>query len=257
MERQESIIFEQPLNEHTRIYLRLEHLFKQAEHYLDKQNVWEVYQALHSILDLMIFLDRPDIKTKLSNAIIQHITALNNLTNNSDVDSDKLLDLIERLNKTKSILHNIRGRFAPDLYSNDFLAAAKKRISSPAGACNYALPALHLWLKQPHDKQQQVLNNWFKEFSFLQDTVNLLLDLVRNSSSTEDKKAQTGFYQDMLASNINYQLVRVTIPMNLQLYPEASLGRHRLSIYFYEFDLTNRRRQIDYDVAFKLQLGRI
>ena len=46
-----TITYEQPLNEHTRVALRLEYLFKQAKYYLQQDNIWDLHNAVVTIIE--------------------------------------------------------------------------------------------------------------------------------------------------------------------------------------------------------------
>ena len=76
------------------------------------------------------------------------------------------------------------------------------------------------------------LDDWRHEVGAVQDAVDLLLTLIRNSAVPTQEHAPNGFYQKSLPSNIAAQLVRVGIPSTGGVFAEISGGKHRFTIRF-------------------------
>ncbi len=87
----EPIIYEQPVNEHMRVCLRLEHLFEQAMHWLHGTHSWDSRAALAVILEIINVLDRPDLKTKLVKELSRYITVLARFAETPHIDRSKHL----------------------------------------------------------------------------------------------------------------------------------------------------------------------
>ena len=68
------LLYEQPLNERVRTFLRLEYLFDKVYHYLDLPDVWSSRLAVHSVLELNDLLGRSDIKTEVIKELERHAT---------------------------------------------------------------------------------------------------------------------------------------------------------------------------------------
>jgi cell division protein ZapD len=248
----ETIVYEQPLNEYIRFCLRLEYLFAQVKYYLDKQSHWDIHSTLATIIEIVNTIDRPDIKSKLTNALHLHLSALSELQASPGVNKGKLQNILHQLNQSIAVLHNTQGKLGQCLRDNEFLASIRQRMNIPGGTSNFAIPAYYLWLQQPLEQQQKTLRIWFSTFQQLQTIINLLLQLTRESAVPILQIAHQGFYQEMLATNISYQMIRVIIPKRNNIYPEISVGRHRLSIYFFNLDIANRATQVNDNVEFEL-----
>jgi cell division protein ZapD len=61
----EPVIYEQPVNEHVRVCLRLEQLFNQTLHWMRGTSAWDSRAAISALLEILNVLDRPDLKAKL------------------------------------------------------------------------------------------------------------------------------------------------------------------------------------------------
>lgn len=229
---QDLITFEQPLNEHIRICLRLEHLFKQAEVGLNAETVSATRSALWAILETLNVIDRPDLKAKLTSALSQQAQTLATLENRPGVDEKKLQAVLSGLDRLIDSLHNSHGKLGKSLRENPFLNTIRQHLHNPGGACDYATPSYFLWLKQTSDARSMDLKKWFAEFANLREIVDTLLDLTRHSASPKKQIAKQSFFQTSLDSNQNFELIRVNLPADTQYYPEISVGRHRLAIRF-------------------------
>lgn len=252
-----NIIYEQPITESTRICLRLQHLFAQVEHHLQGESEWSSRAAITAILDILTIIDRPDLKNKLGNALTQHIMRLTQLKGTPNVDAKKTRQLLDELNDIADKLHNHKGRIANELRENEFLLAIQQRVIIPAGTCDFSSPAYHLWLNQSVKSRTKHLNQWFSQFIQLQDIIALLLRLTRDSAILQTKTATEGFYQTNLEPTVAYQLIRICLPTTIHLYPEISVGKHRLAIHFFELNPIDKSIQTKADVQFELACCKI
>lgn len=230
---QKTITYEQPLNEQIRVALRLEYLFKQAESYLGQDSTLDIHSAVVTIIDILNVVDRPDLKSKLTYALRSQIISLTHLTEVPEVDQEKLRNLMNKLDQFIDLLHSTQGKMGKELRDNEFLTTVRQRLTIAGGTTKFAIPAYHLWLQQPTELKQQKVLEWFSHFKQLQEIVKLLLQLTRDSAKPTTKIADRGFYQEALAPDIAYQMFRVELPLELNMFPEISLGRHRLSVHFF------------------------
>lgn len=248
------IIYEQPLNEHIRVCLRLEHLFEQILLNLENNSEWGSRTALLALLETLNVIDRPDLKTKLTKALTQHAATLTQLEILPQVDSSKLRTVLSELDRLIDTLYATHGKIGQNLRTNEFLNSIRQHLYNPGGAVNFSNPSFQLWLQQPAVNRISDLKTWFKEFDQVRDVVELLLRLTRQSSLPIEKYADKGFYQQALDPNSACEMVRVAVPVTANLYPEISVGRHRLSVRFLEPNCREqgRAKQCDYNVKFKL-----
>ncbi len=247
-----SIIYEQPLNEHIRVCLRLEYLFKKVRHHLNGDSTWDSHDALVAIMEILNVLDRADIKSKLYNALRHHITTLAHLSKLPEIDQDKLHNTIEQLEQYADLLHNTHGKLGQSIRDNDFLATIRQKLVVAGGTTDFAIPAYHLWLHQPIELRKENLHTWFAKLEQVDRIVELLLQLTRDRILAKTKIAENGFYQENLDAEASYQMVRVILPSEVEIYPRISVGRHRLSIHFFQPNIEARPTQVTNDVEFGL-----
>lgn len=244
-----SIIHEQPLNECIRICLILEQMFLQAHH--DVKHISNVYQtknAVNNIIKIIVAADRPDLRSKITKALGQQVAALTALENNPQVDQTKLLDIISEIDGILDKLHI--NSDMQQLKESAMLKSILQYHSTPSGATNFNIPSFYLWLNQPHEKQQAILKNWLESFATIESAVKMLLNLLRNSQKMTEQDATNGFFQRNLATNPVTQMIRVEISSDpTNIWPEISVGRHRLAIYFNDFDGNLHAEDLSFKLA--------
>lgn len=244
------IIYEQPVNEHIRVCLRLELLFQQAKYRLQAGSIWDSRAAITTLIDILNLLDRPDLKTKLTKELCRYLSVLSRLERTTEVDHQKLSTLLIELENVIDSLQATQGKIGQDLRDSDFLSIIRQHHANPGGISEFDSPAYSLWLKQSIQQHHQDLENWFKAFDTIQTAVQIVLKIVRNSASPENQIAKAGFYQSVTQTAC--QLIRVSLPHNSKLFPEISVGRHGICIRFFQLEIKERPKQISQEIPFKL-----
>ena len=118
------IIYEQPLNERIRIFLRLEFLFAQAAHHLRGTSQWDSRSTLNSMLDILSIFGRTDLKTEVLKELERHSATLTRLQLNPDIDRTRLDQVLKELEGLSNKLHKASGGpIAADLRKNEFLGS--------------------------------------------------------------------------------------------------------------------------------------
>lgn len=251
---QNKIIFEQPLNERMRNLLRLEHLFDLIA-FRSKETIskWDYRNILESLLEINDLLSRSDFKTELIKELERHSAMLTSLENNPAVDQTRLKKINSDICELSVMLKSKAYQPGNALKEDELVTSFKQRNSIPGGACNFDLPRLHYWLNQATTIQQQDFDNWSKDIAPIKKSTYLAMDMIRNSSNPTKEKAESGFYQQPIESNLPCQLIRVVLPSASRYYPEISGGKHRFTIRFMEeITTTNRPAQTSNDVEFEL-----
>jgi cell division protein ZapD len=246
------MLYEQPLNEQIRLCLRLEYLFAQADYYLTKESPWDSHQMLKIILEILQAMDRPDLKNKFFQTLNQYTHSLSQLEKLENIDRKKLHNTLQQIDRLVDSLHTNQKKIGQDLRENEFLNAIQQRLYTPAGTCGFSMPAYHLWMQQDSTLRQRQLLIWFGYFTELQEIVNIILKLIRESTLFKVIDANGGFYQSNLDANTPYQLIRIKLLSQKNVFPEISVGRYRLAIHFFTLDINGRTAQTADDIKFEL-----
>lgn len=251
----ENHVYEQPLNERVRAFLRLEKLFQQYAFHLKHGSDWNNRIAVDSILELLAFTTRSDIKLEILKELERQHTRLERLSKRPQIDQSQLSSVLKNIQKRIGELQAISGQVGQDTKNIELLTTIAQKSSVPGSICDFDLPALKHWLTLDKDKRQKHIEKWFQPFGPLDRAVQLILDVLRHSTEDTEEIAQNGFFQKSLDTNQAVQLLRITIPGDGICYPEISAGKHRFSVRFMKNDdPAMRPEQCQEDVSFKLKM---
>lgn len=249
----EPLIYEQPINERIRTFLRLEHLFSQFNQHLHHDSAWDTHSALKAIIDILGMVGRGDIKRETIKELERQNSNLQSFIEIPDINHGKLSVLIDEQKHCISKLHEISGNIGQDLQKNELLNGIKQRLTVPGGLCDFDFPVYSHWLNHPYESRKEILQQWYSPFISLQQSIDLILKVIRESTDSIDSIAENGFFQNNIEPNQACLLIRVTLGSETDIYPEISAGKHRFSIRFFKSrNPAQRPEQIDQDIEFKL-----
>jgi len=247
------VVYEQPLNERTRTFMRLEYLFRQASHHLECNSAWDSRATLNCILEIVDIFGNTNLKSEVIKELERHSSNLKRLDQNPAVDHDQLALLLGKISSHINDMHGINGQIASDLKSSEFLSSIRQRNAIPGGTCDFDLPAFHYWLQQPSLMRTQDLVRWLGHFDAIGQSIQLILSMTRDSTPLQPALARNGLYQRTMDPNLPCQLIRIALPAGQPYFAELSGGRHRFTARFLHFSAAEERaRQTDQDIEFEL-----
>jgi len=238
---EKSVIYEQPLNERVRSFLRLEHLFSIADHHCPQDSQWDSRITISCLLEILDLLSRSDIKSDLIKELERHAVTLDVLKSNPNVDHHRLNEILHNINDYLATLRDSDFQPGQHLRQDELAASIKQRISIPGGTCNFDLPAYHHWLHKPVQSRHSDLTIWKQDLSVIKESLAIALLMLRNSTTPILENAESGFYQQPIESKLSCQLIRVLVPHDCNYFPEISGGKHRFTIRFMEQASTSSR----------------
>lgn len=251
---QDSIIYEQPLNERMRTFLRLEHLFKQTAYTLGGFSVWDSRASLSGLISILDILSRGDLKNEILQELERLQTSLSALKNIPGVDTDQLMQVLTQLENAEQDIHDQQGPFGQELREHELIASLRQRSSIVGGDCNFDLPAYHFWLEQEPEKRIGDLERWFASLTSLKKPTLLSLAILRESSDATPREAEEGYYQQNLDAGAPVQLLRVGLARDATVFPEISAGKHRFTVRFMENRDGERPVQTEQTIPFQLSI---
>lgn len=246
------VYYEQPLNERIRTFLRLEHLFQQADYHLAGDTIWDTRATMTSLIDIIAIFNRSDLKTEIIKELERHASNLAKMHQNPAVDLSRLTELLEQLTRLTQHFHGTNGQLGQQLRRNEFLTGITQRSSIPGGTCSFDSPEYHHWLQLPAEERQQTLKHWLSSFDRSRQAIDMLMQITRYSSAPTNEHAKSGFFQETLDSNSPCQFIRVGAADNIPFYVEISGGKHRFVIRFIHPIMSNQTGQTDEDINFEL-----
>ena len=239
-----STVYEQPLNERMRTLLRLETIFESIREGLERGQSWDARNALVSMIELSDQLSRVDIKGELIKEIDRHAALLNGLRLNPGVNQKTLETTLGGLEPILTLLKSNACQPGARLRQSELVIQFKQRLAIPGATCSFDIPCLHYWLHREPAQRDAQLQEWMRDMRIIEDAIQTVLRLTRNSALPRQLAAEGGFYQQQLDASAPCQLVRVTLAEQDEVYPEISGGKHRFSIRFFRHTDPNLRPQV-------------
>lgn len=224
----DSILYEYPLQERMRTYLRLEHGFEQlkASQECFEDQAEPFFNALFAVTEL---LERFDIRTELSKDLDLDKQRLQKWEEHPDVDRDALGKTIGEIDYCLNTLQDI-PKYLRELKDNALLASIRQRFSQPGMSGLFELPQLHLWLSQPSSEKKHQCEIWRNTLACIELAITLKLTLLREQSVFVPIQLQNGFLQE--SSDQQLALLRIKVPRSANIYPVISGHRQRFTIRF-------------------------
>lgn len=257
-QRPQYVNYEMALNENMRIALRLEHLFRHFQSYLSMAELSRVdaRSAVQSLLATLELIRRPDLKTKLLQSLSLQVTKLLSIKDHAQCDHLVLQQLVDNLHRCAEYIHAIPGRIGDALYHNEFLSALNLQLNAVGRGASENMPAFVCWLHSPAAKLRQDLRTWFEHCLQLPAVIEQLLMAVRLNYTEQQITCKQGFYTQQLSLGQQYQLLRLQLAQSVSVYPEVSVGKHRISMRLVTADMTTsgKAAQFDQQLDFHMML---
>lgn len=249
----EQSLYEYPLNERMRVFLRLESLFNECSYFVSGNNSWDNQACLNSILEIINTIDRIDIRTELIKELDKHINNLEKLSDTPNINTSKLNKTLDQLQSQLLTVQKITSKISKKIKNDYLLNTVKQRKTVNTNSRPFDIPGLQHWLYQPIKVKYNQLEQWIEEFSDIKNSINLILKIIRNSTFFNNYTANAGFFQKAIDSTQNFQLIRVKIKNCSEYFPEISGGKHRVTVRFLGYNPDfDRPKQITEDVKFEL-----
>ncbi|MGI2170249.1 cell division protein ZapD [Shewanella sp. MF05960] len=238
------LIYEQPLNEKIRSYLRLENLAQQLQSNILQDQQSQCFYPLFALAELT---ERCDYRSEVLKDIEKQIQQLSQINLLQLSDSEQINPLIQQLSACKASLQTPE-RIGCSIKQDKFITALRQRFNMAGAYCNFDLPQLHFWLGKSWPQRQQDIEHWLLQYQPLLAPIAFLLQLYRQTAEFNQLRAAAGFYQGESSQPLSLIRVRVNAAQNC--YPTISGHKNRYAIHFVDFNLhRHTNTQIEFSLA--------
>lgn len=249
-----SLLFEFPLNERIRLLLRVEAVFKRWEHYQLQSDATSHHTALLALFEFLdLATSRSDMKSEVLQEMERQRGAVQGFRDHAGTDTGAVDTLLVEIETIFKALQNNTQRVAQNLREDEWLMTINTRSNVPGGTCSFDLPSYHAWLHLPDEARQADLLRWFEPAVALQNAVNLVLRLLRDSYPAKPLTASKGAYQ-LDTRNKTYQLARLWLPEDARAVPEISASKYGVWIRLLQQATQTKTAQITVDVPIRLAM---
>lgn len=222
-------LYEFPLCEKVRNYLRLEQLFaqlKEAKKAQSENQYLYFFEVFFNVIDLV---DRLDLRTDFLRDIDSHERKLLHWSQHPDIDNNALEIALQNLQRVGVDIKKNK-KLGAVLRDDRFLANIRQRFSIVGGVTSFDLPSLFCWLKQDSPSKQNKMNEWLAQLNIIETGLEMLLSFLREKSRFQEIVSKSGFYQGTVEDKI--ELVRIQCERADGIYPVVSGSRNRYGVKF-------------------------
>jgi len=206
------VVYEQPLNERMRNFLRLDFLYQQAVHHHTKSDSWSTRAAVSALLEILAITQRGDVRGEVLKELERQMAMLATFNTRPGVDTSRLRMLLTKLHRMREELGGVGALFMQRLRDSEFLNAVKHRSTIPGGTCEFDLPDYTHWLNQPDEIRGADFANWLAVIRPLGDSISELLWMTREQGRTRREVAANGVYHLTLERDVPVQMIRIVLP---------------------------------------------
>ncbi len=245
------IVYEYPLHERIRTWLRLEDLFDKALFFIRSEDPQSHHAALLGVFELVDVTARAEMKSELIQELERQKGALDDMRSNPAVDVDRLGQVLAHIDGSLSELYAMSGKIGQHVRDNEWLLGIKGRSTIPGGVCSFDLPSYHYWLHSPSEQRAADLMEWLRPLLPLRKAVDIVLNLLRESGNASRHLASQGLFQ-LMQGGRSAHLIRITLSDDAPCAPEVSANKYAVNVRFITLDKNQRPRTCERDVLFDL-----
>lgn len=227
-----SVLFEHPLNEKMRTWLRMEFLLQQLHGQRALSETAIALTFFRTVADLLDVLERGEVRTELLKELERQQQKLLAWADVPGVDMS-LVDQLRKQLKQRAAALMSAPRLGQSLREDRLISLVRQRLSIPGGCCSFDLPTLHMWMHAPQQERDDDVSKWQQTLEPLNQALIMVLDLIRQSGPFRNQISLNGFFQDNAEGA---DLLRLRINLAHQLYPQISGHKTRYAIRFLPLD---------------------
>jgi cell division protein ZapD len=183
------LVFEHPLNERMRTFLRLDFLYNQALYHNETASPWGSRAAMASLIDVLAITVRGDVRSDVLKELESQLTTLNEFQS-KPADTQRLKTLTSNLARLRTDLMSAGSAFLQPLRDSEFVSAIKHRSGIPGGTCEFDLPDYTFWLAQSDDARLRTFKQWLGLLRPMCDGIAELLWLTRQKGHSRKEGAR-------------------------------------------------------------------
>ena len=224
------VMFEFPLSERFRTFLRIENLYHRWQHCLASNHKEDHHSALLTLLDLYDFTFRNDIKGDLLSEIGRYKQSLSQYFGSPEISENKLTQtLLQMVDAQKQIEQS--SKFGGNFADNEWLLNVKSRLVVPSGVCAFDMGFYYQWLQDDAALRRSDMERWAMPFAPLFDAVGLLLSIARNMALNKECVTTNKVYQQPLFGR-KFDILQIEIENFKNSLPDISANKHVIWLRF-------------------------
>src|SRR5687768_2627705 len=104
-------VYEQPLNERMRTFLRLDFLYQQALYHEEREDQWSTRAAMSALLEILAITARGDVRSEVLKELERQVAIMQDYTTRPGVDTSRLKAVLSNLMRLRTELNSVGALF--------------------------------------------------------------------------------------------------------------------------------------------------
>ena len=217
-----NILYEFPLRDATRLFLRLEVLEQQLKHARGYRGTDRNRAAAHAILSALDLVFREDLRAHLLQQIYHLQRNYEILRAREDIRQDSLKAILAELEEFREQLGQLKSSEVRTLRFDPLISALRQRDSLNNAAMAVDLPVYQWWLNANPERCREDIKRWTATFQPLMDANRKFLDLLRQRGEYRDCEASQGGFTASITLGNELWMVRIAVPADTPCFPQVS-----------------------------------
>jgi len=242
--------FEYPLNERTRLLLRLDYLHSDFQQLLQNADAASYRAAMQRASDMVALTSRGDLKSELLKELGRIKSVLLKYQKRQMIDAKKLEGLLQEIEVFVLALIESGKPFLTGVRANEFIISLFNRFNMPGGSYSFDLPEFYYYLEMQDECRH--LFSWIEsELQRVHRPIRFILALLRDSLHEEKRISQGLSFSTEFKKNQVPNLLCIAVSKSESRYPEIMAGGNRVNIRFVSKSGFSENKDGD-EVKFKL-----
>ncbi len=217
-----AILYEFPLRDSTRLFLRLEVLGEQLQHAAGHRGAESNRSAAHAVLGALDLVFREDLRAHLLQQVYHLQRNYQILRAREDIRQDGLHAILEELEEFRQELAGLKSSEVRTLRFDPLISSLRQRDSVTDAAMAVDLPMYQWWLHSGAERCKDDIKRWTETFEPLMDANRKFLTLLRQRGEYRDCEAQKGGFTASITLGHELWMVRIAIPTDTPCFPQVS-----------------------------------
>ena len=248
-------VYEQPLNERMRLFMRLETMFTQMKNFHHADEYYSIQLFLDALFDVLDFLHRYEIRSEIIKELQRYRSAIERGNLAFAQHTESSVGLLAQIDDSLSEAHAINFNIISSLRENELFNCMRQRNFNQSGNCLFEVPAYQFWLIHQGNKENPFLIRCYEMFQPIIRAIILILRLVRESDEISVVKAEKGMFLRALNSQMRNQMIRIHMTATDTVFPRVSGDKHRFAVRFHHQNGPEcRAEQSRDDICFGVQI---